>query len=242
MQSLQIDSPIFAFTTDLDWASEYCIQDLKKILDSFGISPTVFVTHQSSTVQTWKNAEVGIHPNFNLGSTHGQNINSVLDHVLRIAPDAKCFRSHSFYDCTAVAMEMRNRGIIYDSNLCLYLQPNLHPLNHIFGSMRFPVFFEDDVQWYYPPNDWNVSLEPFLTPGLKVLNFHPFMVALNIPSLEYYNKIKNYIAIADFQTITEHRYQGNGPRTFLLKLLTLLTNKNNKFYKLQDLHQMFYTI
>ena len=39
------------------------------------------------------------------------------------------------------------RGVKYDSNVCLYLQPDLAPLHHWTGIVRFPVFWEDDIHW-----------------------------------------------------------------------------------------------
>src|SRR5262245_37809023 len=131
-----MSDPLFCMTTDIDWASEYCICELRSILEGFGVRPTVFVTHRSVEIDRWELAELGIHPNFLPGSTHGLSVPDVIDHVLQIVPSAKTFRSHCFFDNTHVTRAIRERGILYDSNLCLHLQPNIVPLRHWSGIIR----------------------------------------------------------------------------------------------------------
>ena len=138
-----------------------------------------------------------------------------------------------------VAEEMVKRGFSYDSNLCLYLQPNLFPLRHESGLVRFPVFWEDDVHWRNG-GEWNIDkyLSEFLSPGLKVINFHPFLVAANIPNQEYYNQYRNYCTTLAENDAGKIRYKGEGARTFLIKLLELLSDQGHRFYSLKELYEM----
>ena len=41
----------FVLTSDLDWASEYCIENFLFIADRFSIKPTIFVTHESAAIR-----------------------------------------------------------------------------------------------------------------------------------------------------------------------------------------------
>jgi len=42
-----INAPIFSHTSDIDWASDYCIGDFLELLSNFGIKPTIFATRKS---------------------------------------------------------------------------------------------------------------------------------------------------------------------------------------------------
>lgn len=236
-----INAPLFCFTSDIDWASDYCIRDLSALLADFSVTPTLFVTHASTALtdlQAQGKADLGVHPNFGPGSSHGESVPEVVDSVLKLVPSAESFRSHRFADSTPIALEMAKRGIQYDSNLCLHKQPRLEPLAHASGMVRYPVFFEDDVNWMRSPGDWRLDVDEFLTPGLKILNFHPFFVAANIPSQEYYESIRPHIQTVDEESIGRIRHPGEGTRTFLLRLLEALATRKERFYTLQALHRM----
>lgn len=239
----KMDTPIFCLTSDVDWASEACLEDMFDIVSSFGVVPTFFATHASDTLSRWERegyAEVGIHPNFLEGSTHGENINEVVDHVLSLYPNARSFRSHCFVDNSHLCTELYKRGIRYDSNLCLYLQDSLVPLRHCSGLIRYPCFFEDDVHWYWN-GAWDIDkyIDNFLQPGIKIFNFHPKFVSFNLPDEKSYTSIRTVIPNADKATIEKYRHHGPGPRTFLIELLARLTEMGFKLHTLSDVHSMF---
>ena len=243
MAMTTINAPLFSFTSDIDWASDYCIRDLAGLLASFRIKPTLFVTHETPALTDLAaagRADLGVHPNFAPGSSHGESVSDVIDSVFRLVPSAETYRSHRFVDSTPIATEMERRGIRYDSNLCLHMQAGLVPLQHASGLVRYPVFFEDDVNWMRAPGDWHLELDDFLTPGLKILNFHPFFVAANIPSLDYYQSIKPHIGTVDETTIEKIRFPGEGTRTFLVRLLEALAARSERFYTLKELHDMLH--
>jgi ubiquinone/menaquinone biosynthesis C-methylase UbiE len=240
----ELNMPVFSMTADVDWASEYCIQDFLDLVKAFDIKPTVYGTHRSEVLDRAYRAgdiEVGVHPNFLPGSTHGEDVKSVIDHVFRLFPNARSFRSHCFYDTSPMAAEMKRRGIHYDSNLCLYQQHNLVPLRHSSGILRFPVFWEDDTHWNTTDGDWELDhfLERFLTPGLKVLNFHPFNVAANTPNAETYYRTKKHITTFGPDDVAALRKSGPGTRTFLLALLERLKKRGFHFHTLGELYEVF---
>ena len=143
--------PGFALTSDTDWASEYAIGKLIDFTAGAGIKPTVFVTHDSARMKAAAKkdeVELGIHPNFLPGSSHGADVDAVIAHTFQLAPGTKLWRSHAFVDGTHVALKLHQAGIRIDSNVCLYMQPSLVPLEHWVGIRRFPVFWEDDVHWH----------------------------------------------------------------------------------------------
>ena len=226
-----IDRPFFCLTSDIDWTSDYCIKDLLQFANSFGITPTFFATHDSIAVnQFMENNEnaVGLHPNFSQNSSHGSDYLSVIDHVFKLYPKANSFRSHSFHDSLPILIEMSNRGIKYDSNLCLYLQPNITPLRLAVPNLtRFPVFWEDDAHWMNTGGDWDINnfIDAFETSGIKIINIHPFVFATNAPNEDYYLRIKNQSGNISDHNINQFRYDGDGARTFLNSLINYLTSK-----------------
>ncbi len=240
---LQFNTPVFVLTSDIDWASEACVEDFLEILDQFGVKPVLMATHESAVVSQRAaegKIELGLHPNFLPGSSHGDSIEKVVQHVFELFPNATTFRSHSFVDSSHIAAQMTKRGIRYDSNLCLYMQDNLVPLHHQSGLVRFPVFWEDDVHWMQG-GSWCLDddvVEQFLRPGLKVLNFHPIAVALNIPDADFYQAHKKHVTSVTKEDIEGLRYRGAGARTFLIELLTRLQRLGHRFNTLGDIYRM----
>jgi hypothetical protein len=163
-----------AFTMDLDWADEQQIQDALNFMNGLGVTKvTPFVTHQSETIEeryAWGEEYVGIHPNF-LKDDSLADYEGTLNDYLEFWPTADCFRSHAYYDNAHIDMMFKKCGFKFDSNLCLWLQPGIVPLELFSGLKRLPVFWEDDVQL----NGWNREIREtdITTPGLKIFNFHP---------------------------------------------------------------------
>jgi ubiquinone/menaquinone biosynthesis C-methylase UbiE len=235
---ISINGPLFCLTSDVDWASDYAIGELLRFAGSVGIAPTVFATHPTTALQD--RVEVGIHPNFLPGSTHGSDPSSVIDNMLAAYPRARASRSHHFVDSSDISHRMFERGLLYDSNLCLHLQDGIVPLRMGSGPIRFPVFWEDDVHWSMEHGDWSVEryLERFTTHGLKILNIHPFFFAANIPGQEFYEKVKHHIKTLSAETVREVRYDGPGVRTFAEALLKELRNRGFQFHTLHQLYEM----
>lgn len=239
-----IHAPMFCVTSDADWASDYCLRHFLDLLQAHDVRATVFATHKSPVLDEFEAAgagEVGIHPNFRVNSSHGRDIGAVIEHMFHEFPSAKTFRSHAFADSSEIAQGMAQRGIRYDSNLCLYLQPNLIPLRHWSGIIRFPVFWEDDAHWLNSPDDWDLEkyVDSFFSPGLKIFNFHPFSVAANIPNQDYYLEIKRHIPTLSSENIEQVRYKGKGTLTFLTELLAILKSRCERTYTLAELYGMF---
>jgi len=242
MLTSEYNSPVFVLTSDVDWASEDCLQDFFGILDRFGVKPVMMATHRSAAISRRAaegRIELGLHPNFLPGSTHGATVADVVRHMFDLFPDATTFRSHSFVDSSPIAAAMAGRGLRYDSNLCLYLQPNLVPLRHQSGLVRFPVFWEDDVHAAHG-GSWRVDdvIERFLEPGLKVLNVHPLWVSLNISDTAYYDRHKGDSQALSTADLARLRREGDGARTFLVELLRRLTELGHRFSTLGDLHRL----
>jgi hypothetical protein len=163
----------------------------------------------------------------------------VIDHMQATYPEARTFRSHCFADDSRIGWEFVRRGFAYDSNLCLFLQPGLVPLFHGTGLIRFPVFWEDDIHYTLTGGDWSVEkfIAHFRTPGLKIINVHPFMFATNVPTEEHYRQSKGHIASLDAATLEAVRFTGPGTRSFVKQLLARLVGEGFRFHSLHELYE-----
>lgn len=237
------DKPVFVFTTDIDWASEHCIETLLGDMRDRGVIPTAFATHESPVLAKAEMAgeiKIGLHPNFLPGSSHGQTREEVVDHIFKLFPNARCFRSHAMVDDSHISMAMKARDILYDSNLCLYLQADLTPLHHWTGIPRFPMFWADDIHWR---RDGEFRLKPyedlFFSPGLKIIGVHPFMYTLNLSDHETYTRMKPKYRTLNEEEAKESRSQGQGAQTFLLELIEAVHKKGFSFQTLDDIYATY---
>ena len=228
-----------ALTSDLDWASEYCIEHFLDIAGRFSVTPTLFVTHAS--VAAFKaardaRAELGIHPNYLPGSSHGEDTISVLEHMLDLVPGAKAVRCHRYVEDGRIAAELARHGLELDSNLCRHLESDLDAARLPTGLLRLPVFFEDDVHWSRGLN-WcfDEYADAFFSRGLKILNFHPFFVALNVPDAEFYARHKPHIRTLTAAQAAELRHRGAGTETFLIEALQAALAGGHRFLTLSEL-------
>jgi hypothetical protein len=230
---------VLVVTLDIDWASEDCIADVLDMLASRGIRPTCFATHLSNELNSRLasgSIDIGLHPNFLAGSSHGTGEKAVFEHLAQIYPGATGFRSHSFADSSPVSLAAVNAGMQYDSNTCAFLSERIVPIWHWLGFWRFPVFWEDDIHWTAIAN-WELPAvrAAVIAPGLKIVNLHPFNQALNIPTGEFYAAHKALAKTIDTATIGERRHPGAGCRTFAEALLDEAQSARLEFMTMNQL-------
>jgi hypothetical protein len=231
----------FCFTTDIEWSAEWAIRDLFELADSSGVPLTPFLTHRSAFLEARfsgkrEAANVGVHPNFLPGSTHGRSIQEVIDTMTELWPVARSYRSHCFYDDTRMNRRMTERGFRYDSNLCAFLQPALVPLRTATALIRFPVFWEDDLHSVFGlPWRLDAIARDLETPGLKIFNVHPLRIALNVPDEAFHEENR---ALNDRPDVapTEHAHTGDGSRTFLEALFAYAEAKGHTIVTLEQLY------
>jgi hypothetical protein len=229
----------FVLTADLDWASEYCIENFLAIADRFSVKPTVFVTHKSAVIRKAFHegrVELGIHPNFLQGSTHGKTIDAILAHVLELVPQALAVRCHRHVAGPEIESALITHGLRIDSNTCRHLEHRLGPLDLGAGLLRLPVFFEDDFHWIQN-RTWRFADHKidFFSTGLKVLNFHPFFVALNVPDATFYQRHKSLIPTLTARDADRVRHEGQGTSTFLIDAINAIHAAGHTFVTLSQM-------
>lgn len=184
-----IESPII--TLDVDWASDFILEEISEFFIEKNIKTTWFITHDSPVITKLRNNslfELGIHPNFKVGSTQGENPEKILENLKRIVPEAKSIRTHSLMQSSPLLCTFHKFGIENDVSLFLENTPNIQPhYSKYFKLFRLPFFWEDDIAMFT-----GLSKEHFLEiikkPGMKIFNFHPIHIYLNSKTMENYNK------------------------------------------------------
>jgi len=237
-----MNAPFFVLTSDIDWASDACIADMAETVAGYDVRPVFMATGESAVLRRLHKEgriELGIHPNFLAGSSHGATEKAVIEHMMSLYPDATTYRTHSFVENSHITLALRARGFTYDSNLGLHLQRNLQPLRHWSGLTRFPVFWEDDVYWRHNKGvyDLDAIWDDFMSPGLKVLSVHPVNFALNIPDAEGYAAIRSRIPSLTAEDIAKLRFKGPGTRDFVLKLVERLREQKIRVHTLAELYR-----
>jgi len=130
-------------TVDLDWACEPAIEETLDFLKNQKIKPTVFITHRSAAVETCMDEiEVGLHPYFSPGSSHGSTIDEVTKHVMDLPHNLAAFRCHRFAICNSSQQAMAEAGMLISSNVCTDLEI-VEPFKDRFGLLEVPIFLED---------------------------------------------------------------------------------------------------
>jgi hypothetical protein len=222
--------PVFCFTVDVDWASEAVLGRFFSAMSALDLKLTVFVTHASEIIEGHAASgeiELGIHPNFLPGSSHGEGFRDVIEACLRFAPEAKCFRSHQIFDVTGMTHLLIEYGIQYDSNLVTLLQTHIRPILHGSGLVRFPVFFEDGT---YLCHRLGLHLVPyqrhFTAPGLKIISLHPLDFVINTPDVSYSRRIKDSLSREEYASMSEaaidgYRYRGRGIADLVREIIAM---------------------
>lgn len=209
-----------AVTLDVDWAPDFVIDHVAAVLHRAGVSATWFVTHAAAAVERLREApalfELGIHPNFLPGSSHGDSVSEVLSHCMRMVPEARSMRTHSLVQSSPLLGQVvRETPIMVDVSLLLPrhqgLQPVLMPLAER-PLVRLPFFWEDDIEMAFAKPDWT----PFCvahSSGLRILNFHPIHIYLNSSTMAAYLALKAAVPdlrAASAEQLEPFREEGQG--------------------------------
>lgn len=211
-------------TLDIDWVHDEILIDSIDVLESYGVSATFFVTHETPVLERLRENpkfELGIHPNFNFlmqgDFRNGKDAEDVIDRLLGIVPEAKSVRSHSLTQSSRILDVFGERGLTHECNNFIpeQLGIELKPWSHWNNMVRVPHFWEDDIVCISPDNTPVDRL--VMRSGLRVFDFHPIHVFLNTDELSRYERSRSQHQ--DPKALLSHRYNGPGTRSRLLELL-----------------------
>jgi polysaccharide deactylase WbmS-like protein len=234
-------------TFDIDWAPDFAIDFVAQQLVRHQVRATWFVTHNSPAIERLRQHsdlfELGIHPNFLPGSTHGSTTAEVLDHCMRLVPEAFSVRTHCLFQSTPLLCDVLNlTPIRVDASLYLPHARRLS-VNEIQWQgetlLRVPHFWEDDFEIERIAPCW--SMAPLLAgnDGLKVFDFHPIHVYLNSSTMNAYRQLKQ--KAANLSEVSEDQAAavaeaGAGAQTLFVELTKHLSQATESL-RMRDIHE-----
>lgn len=209
-----------AITLDVDWAPDFMIDAAADALLAREVKATWFVTHDSPAIDRLRERpdlfELGMHPNFLPGSSHGATPAEVVAHCARLVPGAKAVRTHCLMQSTPLHDELL-RGSDVEVDLSLFLPGADHVEPVVQWSpagrlLRLPYVWQDNMEMYSPDPDWRT---PALldAPGLRIFDFHPVHVWLNSRAFDGYERLKAAHPLSEVDEMQANRFRTQGPGT-----------------------------
>lgn len=221
-------------TFDIDWAEDKMMEPILEELLKRRMKSTWFVTHDTPLLQVFRKhsdlVDLGIHPNFLDGTTHGESEEEILQHVLALVPEARVIRTHNVFQSGPLLSKIANlKSIQLDSSIFLPEMSNILPVKHLTPNgplFRLPIFWADDYELLKPQSEWSPE-KYFKKVGHRVFLFHPVHLFLNSAEFrdyELYKKGSLNPSLAD-----------TGAMDFFLRLIDILDKTNVKPLFLRDI-------
>ena len=228
-------------TFDTDWAPDWIIDDVADMLIESKVRATWFVTNDGAATRALRKEplfEVGLHPNFLSGSTHGITPESVMTHLKAIVPEAVSVRSHSLCQAEPWLRLMAERfGIANDCSIHLPLQAGVAPHVIRLGEavpplLRLPHVFQDNM-YMFIARPWSLEQLWFTSSGLKVFCFHPIHVVMNACTMAEYERVKARGPIARLRPndVPRRALGEGGCRDLLRQLLAIVRTESTHTVK-----------
>ena len=236
-------------TFDTDWAPDWCVRECYEICKSAGVGATFFVTDYLPVLKEIASDpmfEIGIHPNFYQGTSHGNNERMIIQHCLSLLEqigvdnlNGISMRTHGLYQNTnlhwLIASEFPQ--ICRDVSIFMPLVNGLKPfyfklISNVPALLRIPYYWEDSwVARTINDYEWEFIIDKNVEDnGIKIFNFHPLHVALNTEDYNRYEDLKKCRNIKELEPSDILKYKNinsRGTRDFLLSIINMV--KLSKF-------------
>ena len=229
------DNSNIIITLDTDWAPDFMIDFAARLLIKYNVKSTWFWTNRTGALSKLRNQrelfEIGIHPNFLPGSSHGDSVEQVLRHMTDLIPEAVSVRTHGVYQYGHLLSEIvRTTNIKVDATIFLPEMSDIKSVKHLtpYGPLlRIPTFWADDYELIKSSPCWS-PCKLMRTKGLQVYNFHPIHIYLNTPNHEYYEEFRsNRVDLKNMSIQQADSYinKGIGVQNFFIELLQSCCNQ-----------------
>lgn len=236
----------YALTLDTDWAPDSAIDYTAQLLIDAQVKATWFVTHMSPAIERLRRHpelfELGIHPNFLPGSSHGGSPQAVLAHCMQLVPEARSMRTHALVQSTPLLdMVLSHTPIRCDVTLFLPYARTLELIDYQWKGqrlLRIPYFWEDDVEMLRNVPRWDAARLMTHCHELSVLAFHPIHVMLNSADMSGYETLKQRVGNlreADRDALRASENPGPGTASVFKGMLAALQG-GQRSVRAQDLY------
>ncbi|MRG60558.1 hypothetical protein GE115_11875 [Agromyces sp. CFH 90414] len=223
-------------TIDVDWAPDWAMHGLLDTLLEGGVRSTWFITHESDMLDELRRhpdlVDLGIHPNFQPGSSHGADPVSVIAECMRIVPEALTMRTHCLVQSTPILQAVVDHSpVVLDSSLYVRDLTDVTvselPLDHGRSLARAPYVWEDDLEFFAPAPRWDghaFLAERDSLDELTIVDLHPIHVALNSATPVNYHALRSFhggdVRRARASDAIDYLHRGPGAATFLADLVS----------------------
>lgn len=184
-----IPEKVIVFTLDTDWAPAFVVEDVIELLKDTPATFCVTDKNARDVLAQKPNIELGIHPNFMPGSTHGKTRQEVMETMMQLVPEAKTVRSHNLFQDTTVLDLYIEFGMTQDVSLIEYGNPGIRLFRYWNGLVRVPFNVDDSVSLIRSEDlaiqDWMLSAP------LLICTFHPIHIFLNTDRLKRYTDLRD---------------------------------------------------
>jgi hypothetical protein len=232
-------------TFDHDWAPDYMLDHCANLLRKYDAKATFLATGPSPTLQAIARGdehEVSLHPNNAPNSTQGSNLNEIIAGLRKTYPEAAGTRFHVLGHSYLDLILLSEYGMAYDVSTLRFNSPFLLPVWHADIRMTLLSYSWEDgfaVEGKMPSTLESIDLE---TPGLKILNFHPFNVYMNFADTNEksrFQKDNPDLGNCPVEIAEKYRTGGNGAGMVLENLLESLHKRNVKTATLRELSNAY---
>ena len=214
-----ISQPVI--TIDVDWAPDFAIDFVANLLVEAQVQATWFITHDSPAVQRLRLHsrlfELGIHPNFLTGTTHGKTESEILGHCMGLVPQARVVRMHGLVQSSNLLEKIVDETpISVDVSLFLPHATQIEPVVYYWENrkriVRLPYMWEDDFELVRPDGIWDLGRLIGRGRGLMIMDFHPIHVFLNSTTLGAYRAVCALGRLPDLseELVSPHVERGRG--------------------------------
>ena len=215
-------------TFDIDWAPDASIELCLDLLDRHDVKATFFATHLTDLNQeiVSRGHELGIHPNFLPGSTHGTDTTQIIETCLEFAPAARYLRTHSLVQSSRLFHEIFGRfpQLTTDISLLMHKARHVQRCRWGFNGVSFDRIlynWEDDAE--FDSQDFDYTTPAFYG-DLTIYDFHPIHVHLNSRTADSYQNLRNslgarHLTSASTSEIERHRNPQPGSFNFITAVL-----------------------
>jgi len=220
------------FTVDVEWAHPQVLAPLVAAFDERRLPATFFCTHPNIEVP---GHERGLHPNFRRNGQPVQSLRKrlgdaaflalddvqvaqlVLEEARSFAPEARGLRTHSLFFASEYVSLYAGHGLVYDCSYLMHRVAGLQAGLREPGLALLPTYFMDHAELLRRKPSFRLQDLDLEAPGLKIFDFHPNMVYLNVQCDEDYQACRPHYHDVDW--LQQHRRRGLGVGTFFLEIL-----------------------
>jgi hypothetical protein len=210
-------------TFDTDWAPPFVIEKVIQLLQ--GLSATFFVTDRDAkeVLEGHQNIEIGIHPNFLPGSSHGRNRIEIMNRLMDLVPQARTVRAHNLFQDTTVLDIYVEKKLECDLSLVEYENLSPEPFRYWNGLARLPYNFDDTIALMRREDlrlrTWMGDADPL------ICNFHPIHLYLNTDRMERYLSLRDQGSLSKMKVDQVQSYinrKNRGVQDLFLSILEMI--------------------